>query len=230
MVNHQPNEWEWNGHKFVVNPGQVVTSLEKISKLSGKGISIQNVRSALNRFKKYEFLTYEVTKTGRLITILNWGLYQVEENQPNKEPNKEVTKTQQTGNKEVTTNKNDKNDKNDKEDINIVQQADEIWSLYPEKKGKAKAAPKIPKLIKKYGFEQLQRCIERYMQYVEQRRKKFPDFNYQNGSTFFNSGYSDYLDENWKEEEDGELTGNNPKNTKEDTGEQVKYDWSKYGG
>lgn len=112
MASHKEQEWEWNGKKFMTESGQFITSLDSIVKKCGKGISIQNVRSALERFKKLEFLTNESTKTGRLITIVNWGLYQDENKESNKGINKEVTKTQQRGNKEVTPNKNDKNDKN----------------------------------------------------------------------------------------------------------------------
>ena len=72
-------------------------------------------RSALKKFEKYEFLTQEVTKTGRLINIVNWELYQGLQEETNKEVTKDLTKNQQTGNKELTTNKNDKNNKNDKE-------------------------------------------------------------------------------------------------------------------
>ncbi|MFA9397223.1 MAG: conserved phage C-terminal domain-containing protein [Clostridiaceae bacterium] len=110
MVNHKEKEWEWNGHKYTVASGQFITSLDSIVKKCGKGISIQNVRSTLARFNKLGFLTNESTKTGRLITIVNWGLYQDENMQNNKDSNKEVTKNQQRGNKEVTTNKNDKNE------------------------------------------------------------------------------------------------------------------------
>jgi len=126
MANHKGKEWEWKGKQFKAEPGMLVTSLESITARCGKGISIQNVRSALTKFKKYEFLTEEVTKTGRLITILNWGLYQGSDYVTNKDTNKEVTNdqqstnkevtnSQQTGNKEVTPNKNDKNYKNDEE-------------------------------------------------------------------------------------------------------------------
>lgn len=119
IVNHEAREWEWKGEKFKVMPGQTITSLESIAKIAGKDISIQNVRSAIVRFEKLEFLTNESTKTGRLITVLNWGLYQGDMRKGNKEPNKEVTKSQQRGNKEVTTNNNDNNDNNDKECNNI---------------------------------------------------------------------------------------------------------------
>ncbi|WP_035796288.1 hypothetical protein [Clostridium akagii] len=114
MANHKDKEWEWKDKKFKAKPGQFITSLNSIVKKCGKGISIQNVRTALDRFKKYEFLTYESTKTGRLITIVNWGLYQELKDNANKGINKGVTNNQQSTNKELTTNKNDKNVKNDK--------------------------------------------------------------------------------------------------------------------
>lgn len=119
MANHCGKEWEWQGKQFKAEPGQFVTSLESITKKCGKGISMQNVRSSLKKFEKYEFLTQEVTKTGRLINIVNWELYQGLQEETNKETTKDLTKNQQTGNKELTTNKNDKNDKNDKDNNSI---------------------------------------------------------------------------------------------------------------
>lgn len=87
-----------------------------------------------------------------------------------------------------------------KSNIYIVQQAEELWQLYPSKIGKGKVINKIPKLIEKEGYEQLKSCIERYMRYVEKRRNEgFKELKYQNGSTFFNSGYIDYLDANYEE-------------------------------
>lgn len=86
-------------------------------------------------------------------------------------------------------------------DIYIVD-SEYLWSLYPEKKGKAAAMKKLPKLIKEYGKEQIERTIQRYMKDVEaKRRNGFSELNYKNGSTFFNSGYVDYLDENYREKE-----------------------------
>jgi uncharacterized phage protein (TIGR02220 family) len=101
MANHDKTEWEWMGQKFEVEPGEFVTSLESVKLEAGKGISIQNVRSALKRFKKLDFLTERSTKAGRLIKICNWESYQdqTKENQQRK---------QQRGNKEVTPNKNER--------------------------------------------------------------------------------------------------------------------------
>ena len=56
----------------------------------------------MNKFEKYEFLTQEVTKTGRLLNIVNWGVYQSGFEEDNKDTNKEVTNNQQSTNKELT--------------------------------------------------------------------------------------------------------------------------------
>ena len=67
---------------------------------------------------------------------------------------------------------------------------DKIWSLYPNKKGKASAIKSIPKLLKSIGYEKLESCIQKYI-----KENKKTDIQYiQHGSTFFNSGYMDYLD------------------------------------
>lgn len=111
MVNYTASEWEWEGKIFTCEPGQIVTSLESIAQKSGKGISIQNVRTALKRFEKLGFLTDESTKSGRLITVENWGKYQGVDVEPNKEPNRSLTKSQQTANKDLTPKKERKKGK-----------------------------------------------------------------------------------------------------------------------
>ncbi|MDB1728603.1 DnaD domain-containing protein [Enterococcus avium] len=108
MANHEEKEWEWQGVPYKARPGQFVTSLESIRKKCGKGISLQNIRTALKRFEKYEFLTNQSTKQNRLITIINWGVYQ----EKNTELTKQPTVISQTPNSQLTTNKNEKNDKN----------------------------------------------------------------------------------------------------------------------
>ncbi|MGM0137631.1 hypothetical protein IGI65_000033 [Enterococcus sp. DIV0755b] len=114
MANHEEKEWEWKGVPYKTKPGQLITSLSSIAEKAGKGVSIQNVRTALKRFEKYEFLTDESTEKNRLITIVNWGFYQASENEGNNQTNRQLTNDQQTPNKQLTTNKNIKNIKNDK--------------------------------------------------------------------------------------------------------------------
>ena len=110
MANHTESEWEWKGEQFHCSPGQFRTSLESIAAACGKGISIQNVRTALKKFEKYGFLTNESTKTGRLITLCNWEHYQAPEEERNKASPRQVTMHQQTPNRQLTSNKNNKND------------------------------------------------------------------------------------------------------------------------
>lgn len=103
MVNHTPTEWEWKGEKYSIEPGQKITSLPKIVEQCGKGITIQNVRTALKRFEKLGFLTDESTEQGRLITIVNWGKYQHESCEPNRQTNRQLTDDQQTANRQLTS-------------------------------------------------------------------------------------------------------------------------------
>lgn len=119
MANHKEKEWEWMGKKFICKPGQLITSLPKLAKECGKGITIQKTRTALAKFERYRFLTDESTDTGRLITVVNWGFYQDNE----KKLTDELAGHQQIPNKPLTPNKNDKNNKNgktDREDIDTV--------------------------------------------------------------------------------------------------------------
>jgi len=125
MASHKQSEWEWKGQKFKIQPGQFVTSLDKIVLKCGEGVTEQKVRTALKRLEKYEFLTNESTKTGRLITIVNWRLYQDNEEEPNKDSNSQLTITQQTPNKQLTPIKNDKNNKNERMKENIKDIAQE---------------------------------------------------------------------------------------------------------
>jgi uncharacterized phage protein (TIGR02220 family) len=120
MANHEPNEWEFKGEKFTVEKGQMITSLESITQKCGKGVTMQNVRTALKRFEKYGFLTSESTNKNRLITLVNWEVYQHSKDEPNKQTNKRLTSNQQATNKQLTTNNNvnnDNNEKNDKKEI-----------------------------------------------------------------------------------------------------------------
>lgn len=69
-----------------------------------------------------------------------------------------------------------------------------LWKLYPVKKGKGQVSDAKKMKLLKIGFEEMARAIERYRQYVE----SIDYLSYQNGSTFFNSGYMDYLDANYE--------------------------------
>lgn len=122
MANHDEEELFINGKKTIIKPGQMFTSLPNIAQKANRGVTTQNVRTALARFEKLEFLTNQSTAQGRLITIVNWGVYQGLEDKPNRASNRHLTDHQQTPNRhltdDLTPNNNIKNVKNDKNDKN----------------------------------------------------------------------------------------------------------------
>lgn len=137
MANHDSNQWEWQGKKFTVQPGQFITSLSSIAENAGPGITIRNVRTALEKFEKYEFLTSKSTNKNRLITIVNWDFYQAKP----KEVTNKLASDRQADDKQPTTNKKEKNNK----DI-YIDHFDAFYKAYPKKVGKAAAQKSFSKL------------------------------------------------------------------------------------
>ena len=76
-----------------------------------------------------------------------------------------------------------------------------IWKLYPNKKGKGQVSDSKKKALYDIGYGELSRAIERYKAGLA--RDEWRKLQY--GSTFFNSGYIDYLDANYTEPEQQEL-------------------------
>jgi len=74
---------------------------------------------------------------------------------------------------------------------------EKLWKVYPNKKGKKQVSKSAKKEIYELGAEHFERCMQRYVKYVESQDW----LKYQNGSTFFNGGYLDYIDETYAEEE-----------------------------
>lgn len=70
-----------------------------------------------------------------------------------------------------------------------------IWKAYPKKKGKGQISKAKKTKLYNIGEEQILRCIERYVKEIKEKGIAEQYIMY--GSTFFNSGYVDYLDENY---------------------------------
>lgn len=158
LANHKENEWIWQGQKFKCKPGQFVTSLEELAKAAGKDITIQNVRGALKNFEKWEFLTNQSTKTGRLITIVNWHEYQDVKTKSNKEADKGLTKSQQRGNKELTPNNHDNHDNHDNKGKEKIYKKENPKIAYAEFVFLAES--EYATLVNKHGEEAVKAMIE----------------------------------------------------------------------
>lgn len=111
--------------------------------------------------------------------------------------------------------KEDKNKKEEKESNNSASQPspaavdeffDSVWALYPVKKGKGQVSQSKRKALYKIGFDELNRAITRYL---DDLQKDASWRKPQNGSTFFNSGYVDYLDANYTPTERIDTNGSN---------------------
>ena len=76
---------------------------------------------------------------------------------------------------------------------------DSVWKLYPIKKGKGKVSKAQKQKLQKLGYDQLKRCVDRFIEDMEKEHRDKQYWPY--GSTFFNSGYVDYLDENCDQKE-----------------------------
>lgn len=70
-----------------------------------------------------------------------------------------------------------------------------LWKLYPKKLGKGQVSDTQKLKLLEIGYDELSRAIQRCCLNNKDRDKQY----WQNGSTFFNSGYIDFLDENYED-------------------------------
>ena len=109
------------------------------------------------------------------------------------------------GCEKISHNININNNNNNHRDINNVHSCSEsleetpeefferAWQYYPNKRGKGQVSEKSKERLMSHGWDNVKRAIDRYLEDL----KKDEWRQAQNGSTFFNSGYIDYLDENY---------------------------------
>lgn len=202
MANHSEKKWYWQGEEFICQPGQFITSLPNIVKACGNGLTVQNVRTALKKFENMNFLTDQSTKTGRLITIVNWQVYQGKREVDNRQPNSQLTDGQQTPNRQpnsqLTSNNNDNNitminnDNNNNNahareqtqnglEVNEKEKGFErFWELYPSKRKKpvARIAWMNMRVHSEGQYALINAAVERYKktnQWQEENGRYIPD-------------------------------------------------------
>lgn len=187
--------WKDGQYKGIKIPrGSFPSSISELSKETN--LTDNEVRTALKHLKSTGEITSKSTNKFTVFTIKNYDLYQT----INEQNNKQITNKSQAINKLLTNNilkeddkiKNERNSNGDLEEF-----FESIWTLYPVKRGKGSVSKTQKKNLQDIGYEQIKRCIERYVSEMESlnRDKKY----WKNGSTFFNSGYVDYLDCNTDE-------------------------------
>lgn len=185
MANWKETEWDYYGEKIKLNPGQFIASAPAIKeRCNSSEITIMKIRTALERFEKLDFLTVSLTgkstKSGKLITIVNWRLYQSNEEednrQNNRQNNKEITDRQPTDNRQIKEEgKEYKELKEDKE-----KGFERFWELYPSKRKKpvARIAWMNMRVHSEEQYALINAAVERYKktnQWQEENGRYIPD-------------------------------------------------------
>lgn len=99
-ANHKTNYWR----NETVERGSFISSYQHLS--NETGLSIQQVRTGIKHLISTNNLTCKPSSKYTLFTVCNYDLYQ----SINTQNNMQVTKHQQTNDKQLTTNNNEKND------------------------------------------------------------------------------------------------------------------------
>ena len=179
-----------------IKAGQFVSSITRIS--AETGLTESQVRTALKKLKDTGYISTKSTNKYTIYTVNGYQKYidcgQVTQATTDKNTVVENgTKMEQTveRKKEQTDGKPKENC--EKKAINEC--FERLWKQYPNKRGKGQVSDAKKKILYKVGEEHIQRALQRYLDGLEKDASwRKP----QNGSTFFNSGYVDYLDENYE--------------------------------
>ena len=115
----------------LIKRGCAVYGREELAEVLG--LTIQQVRTCIERLKSTNEITTESTSQYTIATIVKWEEYQgllAEDNQQNNQiDNHQVTNEQPATNQRVTTSKKDKNDKKDKNN-NIIRKTKHKYGVY----------------------------------------------------------------------------------------------------
>lgn len=154
-------DWEWYGNKNVrmlfihllmrvnwknskwqgveIERGSIVTSIEKLAKETK--MSVQEVRTALNKLKSTGEITCKSTNKFTLINVVNFKKFQDKNYKFNKQTNKQLTNNQQQYNK---YNK----------EINYIYSKAKKFANYSESENPNQdEINRMQKLAKKYGVK-----------------------------------------------------------------------------
>lgn len=104
---------KWHGKK--IKRGSFWTSIASLSEASG--LTMQQTRSSLNKLISTGEVTSKATNHGRLVTVVNYGVYQSDEENVTSKPTSKPTDKKQASNKQtnkrVTTTEESKENNKD---------------------------------------------------------------------------------------------------------------------
>ena len=186
--------------------GLLLTAL--MDTVSGKEIPVMDgmtqmaysfIMSQIDRDnKKYEEIVKKRQKAGALGGRGNKANVIKDDEEKTKKANalfdkQEKLNDNDNDNDNVNDNVNDTNNKKTLCKADAVALFEKVWNIYPLKRGKGQVSEANKRRLLDIGFEELERAINRYKADLANEPWRKP----QNGSTFFNSGYLDYLDNSY---------------------------------
>lgn len=189
-----------------IKAGQFVSSIPRIS--AETGLTESQVRTALKKLKDTGYISTKSTNKYTIYTVNGYQKYidcgqvaettteenTVVENGTKMEQPVERKMEQTDKNAKKNCEKSKKNcEKSNKKAINEC--FERLWKQYPNKRGKGQVSDTKKKTLYEIGEEKIERALKRYL---DDLSKDSSWRKPQNGSTFFNSGYVDYLDENYE--------------------------------
>lgn len=179
----------------------------------------ETVQLALDVLSEYGMIT---TDDGFSICINNWekhqnimGLERIREQGRERqaryrERQKSNNATSQESLRDVTQENKKENKKREEENKHSVHcescsvrekcgksiedHFENMWKAYSRKHGKGSISKTQKQKLYKISLDEMLRAIQRYDDYVESEHKRGFQLQHKQGSTFFNSGYVDYLD------------------------------------
>ncbi|WP_297642785.1 hypothetical protein [uncultured Bacteroides sp.] len=196
----------WKDGRFEgkdIPTGSFVSSISKLS--DETGLTQREVRTAINHLKTTGELTVKGHAKYSIFTVNNYYRYQESDKQNGIQTtnNRHTSDTQAPGERhsnDIQSTTIEEGKKEKREEVNNLCKAEalslfeRLWQIYPSKKGKGQVSLAAKQRLLKVGYEEMVRAIDRYRTELE----KDSDWRKpQNGSTFFNSGYMDYLDSNY---------------------------------
>lgn len=165
------------------------------------GLSESSFKRARNYLSQNGYITWK-SRPGNQSAVYALKQFAVQyglQSEPQSEPQSGLQSEPQTDPQSEPINKL-KHKPKQKQSITMCKNADteeffeSIWKLYPNKKGKGQVSDATKLRLYSVGLDEMKRAIERYIDDLKKEEWRKP----QNGSTFFNSGYVDYLDANYE--------------------------------
>lgn len=194
----------WKDGKFennVIKRGEFVTSLPTLA--FETGLTVRQVRTALNHLKTTGELTVRTTSKYSIFTVNNYNAYQSNDRQGDRQ----VTDKWQTNDSQVTTIEESKNLRM-KECKKIIYTCafEEFWKIYPRKKDKGNAFKKFNARLNS-GFSENE-LIGAAKKYAEECVKNSTEEKYIKHATTFLSDTTPFIDYLDKKDGGGNIGGN----------------------